>query len=219
MSVIPFIVDGPNATVVERREEFESAGGLDGNVILMYGLDRSQLLPSDNSNASYDLRVGQEYRDHRDIGKKDLPPNGVIEMLPGSAVIIETEEEVHFPKSRFGHIVPKVSLLQKGISNTSSKVDPGYHGKLLISVFNLGKRNVKLCRGEPFCTVYVLQVYPGVRPYDKHGKRIVGEAGGNWWHRTRDYLEANVAVITVILIVITLLLTVVQITEIVTRTP
>ena len=143
MSVIPFVVSGNQPTIVETREEFENGGGLEGNAIFVKNLDRTQIESTNSSNACYDLRVGSEYRDHRDSVKHDLLDNGFITLQPGAAVIIETTEEVQFPKTRFGHIVPKVGLLQKGLSNTSSKIDPGYEGKLLITVFNLGKRPEK----------------------------------------------------------------------------
>lgn len=213
MSIIPLIIEGKNRNVVESRIEFENAGGLDGKVILIQELDRDQLLSPTNTNASYDLRVGCEYRDHRDVGKRDIPQDGIVELLPGTAVIIESEEVVHFPKSAFGHIVPKVSLLQKGISNTSSKVDPGYNGKLLITIFNLGKKTIQLRRGEHFCTLYILQVLEGVRPYDKPSKRIVGEAKKQTWQRLRDLVEINSAFVMVVLIITTLILTIVQIVQ------
>jgi hypothetical protein len=98
MAVIPLNIEGPRRNVVETREEFEQAGGLGGNVIYIQGLDRGQLLSLSDVNTSYDLRVGREYRDHRNVGKNDLPQDGIIKLLPGTAVIIETEEVVHFPK-------------------------------------------------------------------------------------------------------------------------
>lgn len=213
MGVIPLIIEEPYRTVVEKGVDFEAAGGLEGNVILIQGLDREQLLSENDTNASYDLRVGQEYRDHRDINKKDLPQDGIIKLLPGAAVMIQTEEFVHFPKSAFGHIVPKVGLLQKGISNTSSKVDPGYNGPLIITVFNLGKKTVQLKRGDPFCTLYVLQVLGGARPYDKPPKQIRGEPSGGLWQTLRDLLEANSAVVMVFLLIATIVLSIVQIIQ------
>lgn len=212
MGVIPLIIEGPNRTVVEGAVDFEEAGGLGGNVILIQELDRDQLLSEHDTNASYDLRVGQEYRDHRDANKKDLAENGIIRVLPGATVIIQTEEFVHFPKWAFGHIVPKVSLLQKGISNTSSKVDPGYNGPLIITVFNLGKKTVQLKRGDPFCTLYVLQVLEGARPYDKPSKQIrVEPSGWGLWQTLRDLLEANSAIVMVFLTIAILILSIVQI--------
>jgi deoxycytidine triphosphate deaminase len=101
-------------------------------------------------------------------------------------------------------------LLQKGISNTSSKIDPGYNGNLLITVFNLGKKTIPLQRGERFCTLYLLQVLDGARPYNKPQKRIDGEAKKQTWQRIRDLLKINSAFIMVVLIIATLILAIVQ---------
>ncbi|HLM58830.1 MAG TPA: hypothetical protein VK422_22190 [Pyrinomonadaceae bacterium] len=205
MSVIPFITEGANVTVVASKEEFHKVGGLDGGAILIGNLDRQQI-ESAAGNASYDLRVGSEYRDHRDSGKRELPDDGRITLHPGSAVIIETAEYVYFPRTRFGHIVPRVSLLQKGLSNTSSKVDPGYQGKLLITVFNLGKKDIVLQRGQQFCTLYVLDIGEGVRVYEQEPKKIVGEARTGRLRALRDYIETNQAYFTIISLIASIIL-------------
>ena len=58
------------------------------------------------------------------------------------------------PRLMFGHIVPKVGRLQEGLSNTSSKIDLGYHGNLLVTMFNLSKNTRSLKSGDRFCTMY-----------------------------------------------------------------
>ncbi|MEH1841154.1 MAG: hypothetical protein V7L20_20945 [Nostoc sp.] len=213
MSVIPFILDGSNRTVVETAEEYEKAGGLEGNVIFIQNLDAKQIRNTDSSNVTYDLKVGDEYRDHRESGKTDLLDNGRISLQPGSTVIIETAETFKLPKSRFGHIVPKVSLLQDGLSNTSSKIDPGYDGKLSITVFNLGKRTVQLKKGQVFCTLYILDVQQGAIPYKKPSKRIAGNTRKGLFSELRDFIETNQTYFTIILTIATVLLTLVQILQ------
>src|SRR5665213_337171 len=145
MGIIPFSDSAPYRSVVFQRTEFS----IDGAAILMLGADMGQFDDTPvRCNASYDLRVGTMYRDHRNDSSQVLQDGESIELLPGNAVIIQTEELVGFPKKLFGHILPRVSLLQKGIANTPSKVDPGYDGHLLITAFNHGKRTETLTRGE-----------------------------------------------------------------------
>jgi dCTP deaminase len=176
VSVVPLV---RGKTVVESRNEFDAAGGRQGRTIMIQPLDDGQLLldARDESNLTYDLRVGKEYKDHRYEGKADVGEEG-IKLPPNSAVIIQTLEHVHVPKFRFGYIVPKVSLLQDGISNTSSKVDPGYDGKLLVTVFNLGSKTETLPRGKTFCTIAFHEVMDGyaddIRLYDKGEKTLPG---------------------------------------------
>ncbi len=215
MSVVPFILNGSNRTIVQTRQEYEDADGLDGNVIFMQNLDTNQISNTESSNVSYDLRVGDVYRDHRDSGTTDLLNNQKIRLQPGAAVIIETVELVQFPKSRFGHIVPKVRLLQDGLSNTSSKVDPGYEGKLFITVFNLGKREISLVKGQKFCTLYVLDVAvkDEVTPYTKGPQRIIGNSRKDLVSQVLDFIELKQAYFTILLTLATIALTAVQIIQ------
>lgn len=196
MSVIALNASGEEPSVVTSNDDFDR----EGNAILILNSDPAQLAPSAHEcNASYDLRVGQIYRDHRNREGQQLAPDDPIQLLPGNAVIIETEELVKFPKTRFGQILPKVSLLQKGIANTPSKVDPGYEGHLLITAFNHGKRAVSLHRSQPFCSLHIFDVAGVLRPYDKEGKRIEGIRRVTGWRReVADWIDANIARVTFI---------------------
>lgn len=202
MSVIPLVVGGETPTVVRDPDEFDRKG----DAILISHMDDDQLgEASDTSNVSYDLRVGCEYKDHRDLGKFDLGDKEHIKLHPGVAVIIETEELVRLPRSRFACILPKVSLLQKGLSNTISKVDPGYNGHLLVTVFNLGKKTATLNRRERYCSLCVFDVRGQAQVYRKEGKRIEGRAKRRFWRSTRDVMEKNSAFFTALLILVNLI--------------
>ncbi len=139
MSVIPLAL---GQTVVTTKEEFDQSGGRNGSALLIQHFDEDQL-GTGSPNLSYDLRIGAVYKDHRDGGRRDLPDDGskdsFITLLPGGAVVIETEEDLHMPRGVFGYIVPRVRWLQEGVSNTLSKVDAGYNGHLLVTLFNLGR--------------------------------------------------------------------------------
>jgi dCTP deaminase len=202
MSVIPLI---RQQTIVETEAAYNHAGGDNGNAIWIQNLDPLQLNAA-GSNVSYDLRVGAEYKDHREPGRKDLPSDSHIPLLPGAAVIIETEESVRLPRSMFGYIVPKVSLLQKGLSNTISKIDPGYNGHLLVTLFNLGKQMERIERKQPFCALTIHQVLTGANLYGGSAKKIEGDAKRKIWYKIRDFLEVYHVLVQVVLIIATLLL-------------
>jgi deoxycytidine triphosphate deaminase len=144
-----------------------------------------------NCNASYDLRVGDKYKDHRNDIIHALKDEEDIQLLPGNAVIIETEEDVRFPDRLFGQILPRVRLLARGIANTPSKIDPGYSGHLLITTFNHGKRTQKLQRGGRFCSLHLLSVEDGIRPFRDSSKQLEGLSRSGALRRTRDWLEEN----------------------------
>jgi dCTP deaminase len=211
MSVIPLVV---GQTVATTEQAFEAAGGRQGSRLLIRSFDTAQLA-GDAANLSYDLRVGAEYKDHRDgwIGRmtatEDIPlrPGDAetehITLHPGDAVIIETEESVHMPAAMFGYIVPRVRWLQQGISNTLSKIDPGYNGRLLITLFNLGRNKVDIPRLERFCSLVIHDVADGARLYEGEPKRISGTGRRTAWQRVRDGLEANRTAVEIALILVT----------------
>jgi len=203
MSVLPLVV---GQTIAMTEAEFDKAGGRQGQTLLIRNFDNTQL-SANAPNLSYELRVGPEYKDHRDGSKWPVTDKEPITLLPGAAVIIETEESLHMPKGMFGYIVPKVSWLQKGISNTLSKVDAGYNGPLLVTIFNLGKNKEDLHLREPFCALVVHDVAAGAQLYEKGPKRLVGpNRKRKLWQKIRNWLEANPATVHIILIIATFLL-------------
>jgi deoxycytidine triphosphate deaminase len=209
MSVIPLAL---GQTVVTTKEEFDLSGGRNGSALLIQNFDEGQLVAG-SPNLSYDLRIGAVYKDHRDGGRRDLPDDGsedsFITLLPGGAVVIETEEDLHMPRGMLGYIVPRVKWLQEGVSNTLSKVDAGYNGHLLVTLFNLGRITKKLPRKERFCSLVVHRVGtdpedPEVCLYDKDAKRITGPLHKvTVWQKERNVIEAHPATTTMVLALVT----------------
>jgi dCTP deaminase len=194
VSVLPLIVGN---SVVETEEAFQQTNSFAGNALLIFNLDKTQLSDA-SSNVSYDLRVGSEYRGHREAEKTELPEEGFLVLHPGNAVLIQSEEVLFVPRKLFGYVVPKVTLLQQGVSNTLSKVDPGYNGPLIVTLFNLGKRDLRLRRRDRFCSVVFHDVADGATLYNKPGKRISGNPREPWWPRLRDWIESNKTWLTLV---------------------
>lgn len=212
MSLIPFVLQGEHKTIVTTDLEYREANASRGTVILIKGLDKKQLADdNDSGNASYDLRIGDSYQ--LDKHEKPLILKDIDEFIlePNSSVSIQTMEAVSFPETRFGHIVPKVKLLQKGISNTSSKIDPGYNGYLIVTLFNLGKTSVSLKREDPFCSLYVIEVSKGVIPHSKPEQKQRPAESQTRWEKLVDFSERRSIFLNVLLTVATLLATYVNI--------
>jgi len=215
MSVIPLTTTGPDPTVMQDPSKFDPQG----TTILILELEEAQLADERASNVCYDLRVGSKYRDHRDRNVREIPNDGVVTLRPGSALIIQTEEYLHLPSQLYGTIASKVSLLELGLSSTFSKVDPGYPGHLLITLFNLGQTTVRLRRGERFCALTLYRVAPGARIYKKGPKEITAtpakqpRRGLRAWLESR--VEAHLILATMALMVVTFLLMAVELVRLI----
>jgi len=192
VSVVPLKL---GESVVDSEDAFQKASGFEGNTLLIFNLDKTQLTGT-SSNVSYDLRVGNEYRGHRDADKTELTDKGKLVLHPGNAVLIQSEEVLFVPRTLFGYVVPKVSLLQRGVTNTLSKVDPGYNGPLIVTLFNLGKNDLCLERNQAFCSIVLHTVAEGAALYNKPGKRITGNPREPWWPRFNNWIEANKTLLT-----------------------
>lgn len=170
MALVPWILkNGEKRTVVDRDCDFKQ----DGNAVLVVQFDSQQFSEKrlENelcTNASYDLRVGNLYRMYSELSETQLNQGETIEVPPLSGLIVYTLELVRFPDNICGLVLPRESLLRKGLSNETTKVDPGYGpGRLNITVFNKTREKQTLKYGEPFCALELFQVAKGIIPYRK----------------------------------------------------
>ena len=116
----------------------------------------------------YDLRVGGFYKTL--VEKPNLRPiekDAIIK--PGEIALVGTYEILRMPKdgSISALILSKVSIVAKGLSNISTKVDPGWQdGELLIPIQNFSKNEIRLHYKQPFCTiVFLSNISPSKEQY------------------------------------------------------
>jgi hypothetical protein len=83
-------------------------------------------------------------------------------------------------------------MLEKGLSNTLSKVDPGYTGRLSVTLFNLGPRKVRVKRGEQFCSLVIHRVENEREAvvYNKGEKEIGVATEPSLWRKFLDHIDA-----------------------------
>lgn len=84
------------------------------------------------------------------------PPDNLLRIRPGQFAFLMTRESVRVPDDALALISIRAGYKFKGLINVSGfHVDPGWHGKLLFSVYNAGPAEVIVERGEPmFLIVY-----------------------------------------------------------------
>ncbi|MEB3359871.1 MAG: hypothetical protein VKK04_24305 [Synechococcales bacterium] len=102
----------------------------------------------------YDLRVGNKGFSWNRLEIIAIEENGRLTLDPGDTVVIETLEALQLSKSIGGTIHSVAThTLRRGLSHISTTVDPGWTGKLLISVHNHLSIPVDLDYQDRFCTI------------------------------------------------------------------
>jgi deoxycytidine triphosphate deaminase len=122
----------------------------------------------------YDLRIGGFYKTF--IAKPNLVPldeNKKVEIKPGDIALIGTLENIRMPKdgSISALILSRVSQVSKGLSNISTKVDPGWEGELLIPVQNFSRDTIRLNSKDKLCTIIFFKNESAATPYNSGSSR------------------------------------------------
>lgn len=138
-------------------------------------------------SCSIDLRLGNTFRvfEHStnsfiDPSKKDysneitrvlkVKEGGQFIMQPGDFVLAVTQENVRIPADLMGRLEGRSSLGRLGIvvHSTASIFDPGWDGKCVLELGNLGRMAVALTVGMRICAMTFEELSsPSENPYSK----------------------------------------------------
>lgn len=136
--------------------------------IFIYPFEDKYLTP-----VGYDLRVGVKGFSWKNKREFDIEQEKRIEIEPNDTVVIETLESVSLSKEVGAtiHAMATRAILY-GLSHISTTIDPGWTGKLLISIHNYRDSSVELRFRDSFCTVCFYKVeseskVPLGRPVDR----------------------------------------------------
>ena len=120
---------------------------------------------SDVSNASYDLRLGDEYYYAGEI-KQLTDKQPFITIEPYDYVIASCKEMINMPRDVSGRFDISVKLFCQGlILSNSTQVDPGFRGKLFCLLFNTSNKTVYLKRGMHYVTLEFNKLIEPTTPY------------------------------------------------------
>jgi len=149
-------------------------------------------------SACVDLSLGSEFRTFRHISEPYIdsktPKNytNIVVMdddrfilHPGEFVLGITEEKISLPSDITAYVDGKSSLGRIGITAhiTSGFIDPGFEGKLVLEITNLGKMPVVLYSGMKICKILFFNMSSASEtPYNKrkdskyHGQMNIGQS-------------------------------------------
>ena len=119
---------------------------------------------------SYDLHIGDRYISLTgSTGLKDIRRGRKLVIEPGESVTLVSREYLGLPPNISGIVFSKVSLLERGLSQISTYIHPGFYGPLRETLTNLSNKQLELDHGSAFCQVVFFEV-----PEGKADERYMG---------------------------------------------
>ncbi len=133
--------------------------------ILISPFDARSLGPT-----SYDLHIGERYISlTAEPGLHDIGQGRKLVIEPREAVTLVSKEYIGLPQNIAGMVFSRVSWLERGLSQISSYVHPGFYGPLRETLVNQSNKTVELDHGSAFCQIVFLDV-----PEAKADERYIG---------------------------------------------
>jgi dUTP pyrophosphatase len=88
--------------------------------------------------------------------------SGDIILLPGSFELVPTNLSVEIPEGYEIEVRPRSGLAAKfgiGVLNSPGTIDSDYRGEIKIILFNFGKENFKISKGDRIAQMVLSKVY------------------------------------------------------------
>ncbi len=126
---------------------------------------------------AYEMCVGEEAFVSGEETKKLLLKEGeTIVIPPGQIALVITKEKINAPLDGLGFLSIKSSQKLRGLINISGfHVDPGFHGKLVFSMYNAGMQTIHLSKGSKLFMIWFCSFdndtkdsYSGQHNYQEH---------------------------------------------------
>lgn len=114
------------------------------------------------SSCGYDVRLADRFSDNRN---DDLVNRKSFYLKPGEFILGHSVEMLSMPENVSAFCLTKSSLARKGIDVTSTKIQPGWKGQLVIEIFNKSENVIPLVVGEGICELSFFETGPVENPY------------------------------------------------------
>jgi dCTP deaminase len=98
---------------------------------------------------------------------KTIPESEFIPLFPGQFILAPVKEYITLPDFLVGKLEGKSTLARDGlVVENAGYVDPGWHGRLTLELYNLGPATLILRLGQPICQIrFEMLTTPASRLY------------------------------------------------------
>jgi deoxycytidine triphosphate deaminase len=129
--------------------------------------------------ASLDLSVGLIYVPGVDADKPGgiNSPRSQHSLVEGGTAVIETAEEIKLADNQLGIVFLPSSDSSRGLLTTNpGLVDPGYTGKLHLTLINMGKNPFEISKGKRIMRVVIFELDSSAKsPISGNGSTVTAE--------------------------------------------
>lgn len=136
------------------KEKIERNELINKILISPFGEEQRECLEA----ASFDLRVGDKFASVTHDRSGEISEEKPLRIKPGETIRVLSHEYVGLPQGIAASVTSKLSLSMLGLSQLSTRIDPGFYGKITEVVTNLSNREIELKYKQPFCTLLFLKV-------------------------------------------------------------
>lgn len=101
-------------------------------------------------NYSIEFSLGEGWNESYSLANKKLIKiEEKIKIPRHGSIVVEVKEEIRVPHNRYGIILATGSMfLSNGIILPSAKIEPSFHGKLKLRLFNTTNQSITVKKGE-----------------------------------------------------------------------
>ncbi|MBA7501435.1 dCTP deaminase, dUMP-forming [subsurface metagenome] len=178
----------PEEKYEDAKKWFENRdwGSINGR-ILIYPFDIKNLGPF-----SYDLCVGNEAFTLRTKRKISIDEKKEVIIEPSDVFLILTQEYIGLPCDFAGSVMPRFSFVREGIIQSMTKIDPTWHGKIVVAIVNHSRNPFQLKKGQPFCTLVIHRLdKPCSRILNSQDTRELGKESIEYFLKTKKEVKTR----------------------------
>lgn len=138
------------------------------NKILISPFEHRSLGPT-----SYDLHIGDRYVSLTGSpGLRDIGRGRKLVIEPGESITLVSREYIGLPPNIPGMVFSKVGWLERGLSQFSTYIHPGFYGHIRETLTNLSNKVVEIDYRSAFCQVVFFEVLEGKPDERYRGNRL-----------------------------------------------
>lgn len=142
---------------------------------------------------SIELKLGHGWNEnYSDFDKNLQEIKDCINLRGRASIVVEVLDEIRVPHNKYGIVLPTGSqFLSRGILIASAKVEPSFHGRLKLRLFNTTNQKISINKGEKLGSVIFFST-ESTKVHDKIVRTSeISSSKISQWSQLKKWLSTN----------------------------